>query len=239
MTTEKYFEGTHRLGRIGVALAVLLLFAVPTVVCLYYDIMPSPMDVITSVVPLLTLFIPLAISEVFSYTPLLGTSTYLTFLTGNIMNLKLPAVINAVEMTGVEEGSEASDVISGLAVAVSSVVTMVIIVIGVLLLVPLQPILESENVQIASKYIVPSLFGALGLGILVGKGNGGHVIKGKLYAVIVPVILMTLVFFAIGAHYTESLSGVLILINLPIIYFTSKWLFKRGKIQVISVEKDV
>ena len=232
MTTEQYLKSTHRLGRIGVAISVLLLIAVPTVVCLYYDVMPNIMDVVTSLVPLLTLFIPLAFSEVFSYTPLLGTSTYLTFLSGNIMNLKLPAVINAIEIAQVEEGSEASDVISGIAVAVSSIVTMLIIILGVLLLVPLQPLLESESVQIASKYVVPSLFGALGLGILGGRSGGGVEIQGKLYGVILSVLLMIIVFFSIGAHLTEGLSGVLILINLPIIYFSSKWLYKKGKITV-------
>lgn len=238
MNREQYFESAHKMGRIGVIITAVLLLAVPTVICLYFDIMPEFFDVVRSAVPILALFVPIGISEVFSFTPILGTSTYLTFVTGNLMNLKIPAVINALKVADVEEGTEEADVISGIAVATSSIVTMLIIIMGVILLVPLQPVLESYAVKTASQYVVPALFGALGLGILSGSGSGGIKIKGKLLAAIIPFILMAIVFFALGARNTEGLSGVLILIMLPIIYFSSRYLYKKGKITVSLPEDE-
>lgn len=239
MNKEEYYKSVHRMGRIGVLVAAVLLVAVPTIVCLTYDIMPKLSDVIKSAIPLLMLFVPLGISEVLSYTPVLGTSTYLTFITGNILNLKLPTVINAMKVADVEEGTEEADLVNTIAIATSSIVTIIIIIAGVLLLVPLQPVIASPSVQTASHYVIPALFGALGLGLLTGSGTGSIKIKGKLLAAIIPVILMSLVFFAIGATTTEGLSGVLILVMLPIIYFTSKLLYKKGVIKVILPEDEV
>ncbi len=57
------------------------------------------------------------------------------------MNLKLPCAINAMALTETSQGTEEGDTVASLAVAASSVITTVIIAVGVLLLVPLQPIL--------------------------------------------------------------------------------------------------
>ena len=61
-------------------------------------------------------------------------------------------------MADVEQNTDAGDAVATVAVAVSSIVTTVIIVLGVLLLVPLQPILESEPVKIAGSYMLPALY---------------------------------------------------------------------------------
>lgn len=43
--------------------------------------------------------------------------------------------------------------------AASSIVTTVIVALGVLLLLPLQPVLESKPVRIAGSYMLPALYG--------------------------------------------------------------------------------
>ena len=232
-TKEEYFDSAHRVGRIGMIGAITIMLAIPTAVCLHFDVMPSLINVLTASVPMLVLFVPITISEVLSFSPVLGSSIYLSLITGNLMNLKLPATLNALEVADVQEGTEESDVISGLAVAISSVVTMIIIMLGVILLVPLQPVLSSEAVKTASHYVLPALFGCLGFGILSGEGSGGVKIKGKLLPTILPVILMVILFFTLGSRIVEGITGILILVMLPIIYFTSKVLYKKNIISVI------
>lgn len=83
--------------------------------------------------------VPTALSEVISYTPMLGTACYITFITGNVGNMKIPCALNAMEMTDSPLGTERGDTVSAIAVSVSSMVTMIVIAIGVVLLVPLQP----------------------------------------------------------------------------------------------------
>lgn len=109
-------------------------------------------QVITAGSGLLAVFIPTCIAEVFSYTPILGSSAYITFLTGNVMNLKVPVVVNAQIMSDTASGTEEGDAVATIGVAVSSIVTTLIIAGGVLLLVPLRPILTSPTVQTATTY---------------------------------------------------------------------------------------
>ena len=88
---KKYEDSIHRTGRIGIIIGILLMLGIPAIVSTVYDVWPeSAAQVITAGSSLLAVFIPTCIAEVFSYTPILGSSAYITFLTGNVMNLKSP-----------------------------------------------------------------------------------------------------------------------------------------------------
>lgn len=228
---NSYIDQMHRFGRLSVLGAVAIIIGIPLVVTISLGVFPNMGNVAKASIGLLAIFIPLGISELLSYTPILGTSTYLTFITGNILNLKLPTAINALHLTNTENGTEKGDIIAGIAVAVSSIVTIIVIILGVLLMAPLRPVLETETVQTATHYILPALFGTLGIGLLSGKEGGGAVIKGKLWAAIVPAIFIGALFF-ISPMLVANLQGILIILVLPMLYFISKALYKRGKITV-------
>ena len=100
--------------------------------------------------------------EVITYSPLLGTSgTYLGFITGNLVNLKVPCVVNARELANVKHGSQEGEIVSTISVATSTIVTTVIIALGVILLIPLTPILENPTLKPALDSAFTALFGAL------------------------------------------------------------------------------
>ena len=84
------------------------------------------------------MFVPSAFSEVISYAPILGSASYITFITGNVMNLKLPVAISAQQIAGVEANTPESDANSTMAIALSSLETIAIIAVGVLMLKPLR-----------------------------------------------------------------------------------------------------
>ncbi len=242
-TTKEYFHSIHRLGRLCTVAALLIMLGIPTVISLIFGTFPGFLKIITASAGLLAIMVPLAIAEVISYTPILGSSVYLTFITGNILNLKLPVVTNAQSITNTEAGTEEADVISTIAVSVSSISTIVLIALGALLLVPLKPVLTSASAQTAAANILPALFGAMGLGLLGRKVSGGAVIKGRLVAAIIPAIIVVAVTF-LSPKIAHQASGLLILICLPITYFGSKLLYKRGKISVrlptdtVTIEED-
>ena len=159
---KKYEDSIHRTGRIGIIIGIILMLGIPAVISSVYDVWPeSAAQVITAGSGLLAVFIPTCIAEVFSYTPILGSSAYITFLTGNVMNLKVPVVVNAQIMSDTASGTEEGDAVATIGVAVSSIVTTLIIAGGVLLLVPLRPILTSPTVQTATTYLLPALFGGI------------------------------------------------------------------------------
>ena len=89
--------------------------------------------------------------------------SYLSFLTGNVTNMKIPVVMNSKEIAQTESGTIEHEIISTISVAVSAMVTTLVIVAGVLLIVPLQPVLQNEALLPAFNNVVPALFGALGL----------------------------------------------------------------------------
>ena len=107
-------------------------------------------------------YLPICVVEFLVYVPILGAgASYLSFITGNIINMKLPCAYNAREIAGTEAGTPEDGIITTLSVAVSSLVTMLIIFIGVLLLIPLTPILQNPTLKPAFDNLLPALFGAL------------------------------------------------------------------------------
>ncbi len=123
-TREEFAKEMSNLGRIGILIVLSMLFAVPTIFGLYLDAMPTFGEFMRAASGLLVLFVPLAISEVFIYAPILGSASYITFITGNIMNLKIPIAQNAQELMDTTKGSEQSDIITTLAISVSAIVTI-------------------------------------------------------------------------------------------------------------------
>jgi hypothetical protein len=160
---EKYNNTLHLLGRLTLILATVLLIAVPFIVSVLNDVQPSLSGFINGFIKVGMIYIPMAIVEFLIYTPMLGVGgSYLSFLTGNVTNMKIPVVMNSKEIAQTESGTIEHEIISTISVAVSAMVTMLVIVAGVLLIVPLQPVLQNEALLPAFNNVVPALFGALG-----------------------------------------------------------------------------
>ncbi|MDD4311203.1 MAG: hypothetical protein PHW41_01830 [Eubacteriales bacterium] len=241
-TTEQYINSVHRVGRIGGAIMIVVMISMPIIAGIYFDATPSIGQIIQASIGLLAIFVPIAISEVISYTPVLGSSIYLTLVTGNVLNLKLPVANNAMHLMDVQYGSEKADVIGSIAVSVSSILTVVIIALGMLLMVPLQPVFNLPAVKTASAYVLPALFGSMALGIFNDNLGGGIRAPGRLKGAIVPTIIVLTLSIAdkyiLKTGMLSSVQGVLILMMLPITYFITKSLYKKGKIQVILPEGE-
>lgn len=182
-----YMESVHRTGRIGSLIALALMVGIPIFMCAVYDCFPSFSKIIQAAAGILAMMLPLDFSEIIGYAPILGSSSYITFITGNVMNLKLPVVISAQQIAKVEANTEEADAVSSYAVAISSIETIVIIAVCVLLLKPLEPVFEMPVVKTATQYVIPALFGSLMLG-LFSRGSGKHYVKNKSLIVIAPVI---------------------------------------------------
>ncbi len=232
-TREEFAKEMSNLGRIGILIVLSMLFAVPTIFGLYLDALPTFGEFMKAASGILVLFVPLAISEVFIYAPILGSASYITFITGNIMNLKIPIAKNAQELMDTTNGSEQSDIITTLAISVSAIVTITMLSLGVLLLVPLKPIMTSATVMTASAYVLPALFGALTVGLL--KSTGEIRVKGKIKAGVIPFILLFLV--NIFVFNTYDYSGMLLIIMIPLTIFFAWILFKKKQITIEVVEK--
>ncbi len=233
-TREQFQKEMNKLGRIGILITLILLFSVPLIFGIYHNAIPTFKDFILAASGLLVLFVPIAISEVFIYTPIFGSATYITFITGNIMNLKVPIAQNAQELMETTKGTDESDVITTLAISVSAIITIIFIALGVILLVPLEPIMTSDAISTASSYVLPALFGALVIGLL--KSTGEIRVKGKVKAGIIPFIVLFLV--NIFVMNTYDYSGILLIVMIPFTVFIAWILYKKEKITIEIIEKE-
>ncbi len=159
-----YIDKVHTWGRIWTVGALLVLLSLPFGFSAYYDAWPEAQTVFKALTKVILIYWTTAVIEVITYTPMLGAGgTYLSFVTGNITNLKLPCGLNAMEKANVKPNSEEGEVITTIAIGSSAIATTIIIAAGVLLFSPVLPVLrESPTLRPAFSYVTSALFGALG-----------------------------------------------------------------------------
>lgn len=209
----------HFYGRIWTILIISLLVSMPIFMASYFKASIDYNAVLKGALSLSLVFLPSSLVEVITYSPMLGTgASYLAFITGNLTNLKIPCCMNARNIANTEFGTKENEIISTIAVAISGLITCIVIMIGVIMIVPLSPVLESETLAPAFATVVPALFGALGYTYFV-----------KLPKLVpFPLILMSLLCF-----FKPSLSSqvaILIPISAILSIVVAKILYKKNKI---------
>ena len=213
-----YMESVHRYGRIwGITVAAVLL-AFPLILSLVFKTAPDFGVLLAGLFATAPMYWAVGIVEIFTYVPMLGAGgTYLSFVTGNISNLKLPCAIDAMERAGVKATDEEGEVISTIAIAVSSIVTTLIILVGVICIVPLTPILESPVLVPAFDMILPALFGGLAV-VFISK---------NLKLSIAPIALMLILFIFVPA-LNASTVGIMVPVGVIFTVIVARILYKKG-----------
>ena len=157
-----YTRGTHRIGRICTVITLIMLVGAPFLIGTYLGALPDISAVAKAFLSVGLVWTVSSVVEFLIYTPMLGAGGgYLAFITGNLINMKIPCAVNARDIVGAKTGTPENEIISTLSIATSSLVTILVLALGVLLLTPLKPILQSEALQPAFSNVVPALFGAM------------------------------------------------------------------------------
>lgn len=220
---EKYNNQIHRIGRIGLILFVALLIGIPFVIGIILGVVPDMKSIGLGLAKVLPVYLPSCIVEFFIYVPLLGAGgSYLAFITGNLVNLKIPCAVTAKEIAKTSTGTPENEIVTTLSIAVSSLVTILVIFIGVILLSPIRPFLESPALMPAFNNVVPALFGALGYRYIV-----------KNYKIsIIPVFVMTCLYIFMPSLIAQN--SLMIVPAGAMAIGISFILFKKDKLQGIS-----
>ena len=213
-----YMDTVHRDGTIWNLTIMMILMAFPVVVGLIFSAWPDWSGVAQGLLATAPMYWAVGVVEVITFIPMLGAGgSYLSFVTGNISNLKLPCAINALENAKVDSKSEEGEIISTIAIAVSSIVTTIIILLGVILIVPLTPIFESETLKPAFDQLLPALFGALGVALISKSWK----------IAVAPVILMLALFIFVPA-LNASTVGIMVPVGVVFTIAFSRFLYKKG-----------
>ena len=161
-TYEAYLKSTHRLGRIVSVITLVLLVGAPFAIGALVGAEPDLGAVARAFLSVGLVWTVSSVVEFLVYTPMLGAGgSYLAFITGNLINMKIPCAMNAKELVNAKSGTAENEVIATLSIATSALVTIVVLALGVVLLIPLQPVLQSPVLAPAFDNVVPALFGAM------------------------------------------------------------------------------
>ncbi len=210
-------QKTNVYGKIWIWTAAVVILLVPVVICLAYNAWPSAANVLKGLLGVAPLFWTVGVVEVITYTPMLGVGgTYLGFVTGNITSIKAPAALTAMENLGVKADSEEGEVVSTIAIATSSIVTTLIIAIGVALLTVIAPVLNSPVLAPAFENILPALFGGLGV-VYISKNP-------KLS--VAPLVFMIAIFLIFPG--LSGAVGVLVPVGIIISLAAGRIMYKKG-----------
>ena len=218
----------HLIGRLWLIGGMLLICTIPLWLALYYDV--EPMWEVFGTSAVISPFILMALSgiaEPIVYSPMVGVNgMYLSFLTGNLSNLKIPCVVKAQEIAGTKRGTEEDEIVATIAVATSSLVTILIIGIIVLCLAVIpnltEKIEEAPYLTPAFGCVVYALFGSLG---------GKYIVKNPKLA-IGPIIIVVVVSIVLGVVGMDPGSAYLFVgIAVCLIFAVWQMLRERKKLR--------
>ena len=213
-----YIDSVHRDGTIWNLSMMGLLFLYPLAVAVIFEAMPDWQALLMGLIATAPMYWAVGAIETVTFVPMLGAGgSYLSFVTGNISNLKLPCALNALEQNGVSANSEEGEVISTIAIAASSIVTTLIIIIGVICIVPLTPILAAPVLEPAFEQILPALFGGLGVAFV-----------SKNWKIAVAPILLMLVLFIFIPGLNGGTVGIMVPVSALFTIAIARVMYKKG-----------
>ena len=213
-----YIDSVHRDGTIWNLTVMVLLMAFPLTVAFLFGAAPDWGALLVGLIATAPMYWAVGVIETITFVPMLGAGgSYLSFVTGNISNLKLPCALNALEQNGVSANSEEGEIISTIAIATSSIVTTIIIILGVICIVPLTPGLESPVLEPAFAQMLPALFGGLGVAFVSKNWK----------IAVAPVALMLVLFIFVPALNSGTV-GIMVPVSVLFTIGVARILYKRG-----------
>lgn len=218
-TLSAYQEDVHHSGRIMYLITYAFIILMPLGVSLIFNAWPNLSEFITACLGVVPTFWTVGFIEAFTYMPMLGgAGSYLSFITGNVTSIKVPAALQAMDIAEVKQGSEEGEVISTIAVAISSLTTLAIIILFVVLIVPLTPVLTNPTLKPAFDNVLPALFGGLMVAFIVKDPKIGA-----------PIILFSALMFILFP-VLESIYPIITPVMVLLAVGLARILYKKGKL---------
>jgi len=207
---EAFIDPIHRNGRATMLVAVVCLFLPGLYLAIFHGLVPEPGVLLGALLAVWAIFVVIGLIEPVVYYPMLGFGgTYMSFLVGNVLNLRVPVAMTAQEVVGTRPGTPEAEVVSTLGIAGSLISCQLVIIVGMLAFLPFIDKLQGSgsSLGVALEQVLPALFGALG-GIYILKnpklaavplvlGLGIALVRDNLpYSVVIPPMVIISVFTA-------------------------------------------
>ena len=164
---DKNWENTwvkpiRRVGMITLLLAAAMTFTPLIYLYLTRGILPPINAALTAWGMVAAAFGAAYIVEPVSYYAILGMAgTYMSFLTGNIGNLRVPCSAMAQEVVGVTEGTKKGEIIGTLGITGSVITNLIGVTLAAIIGMEIIAILPAVIVDGFRNYTAPAIFGAV------------------------------------------------------------------------------
>jgi hypothetical protein len=186
---QDYIPTAHRLGIFTLSLSLLLMLLPALYLSFVLGAWPGIEAVIRAFLAVAAFAGVIWIIEPISYFPMLGVSgTYMSFLSGNIGNMRLPVVIACQNAVDAEVASKKAEVVAVIGVAVSVIINLVfvltMVILGNIILEMLPPI----AIEMLTNYTLPAIFAAVFVMFINTAKHSSHAIVAVLVGL--AVVLM-------------------------------------------------
>lgn len=167
MMDKKEFDAiwkvpVSKIGMLTLLLAALFSFIPLGYLYIVYGAMPDMATALKAWGMIATIFGAMYFVEPISFYSILGLSgTYMSFLSGNIGNLRLPCAAMALDITGTEPGSQEAEVVSTLGIAGSIIVNIIGVTLCAFVGAAVIKVLPVTIADALKTYTAPAIFGAM------------------------------------------------------------------------------
>lgn len=173
MYKDEYLPSIVKVGRIILSVSLIVFFLPFLSTWVIYGVKPHWAEIGQGVFAWILINAPWWISEPISYFPILGVAgTFISFLSGNGSNMRIPCAVSAQKSAGVLPGTVQGSLISTIGISVSVFVNLIILAIGVLAGQAVLSMLP-PSVTDALNFLLPALYGCVFAQFLSGNEISG------------------------------------------------------------------
>ncbi|MFQ8433077.1 hypothetical protein [Amaricoccus sp. W119] len=159
---NNFIPRAHRIGRATLLVAMILCVFPALYLSFVLGAFPGTGAILTGFLAIVAFVGIMWVVEPISYFPVLGVcGTYMSFLSGNIGNMRMPVVVSCQNAIGAEAGSRKAEVAAVIGIAVSVIVNLVFLIALVLIGKALIDVLPAPVAQAVKDYTLPALYGAV------------------------------------------------------------------------------
>ncbi len=157
-----FIPRAHRIGRLTLGTAICLCLVPALYLSFVLGAFPGIGPIMTGFLAIVAFVGIMWVVEPISYFPVLGVcGTYMSFLSGNIGNMRMPVVISCQSAIEAETGSRKAEVAAVIGIAVSVLVNLVFLAGVVLIGGALIAVLPPAIIETVKSYTLPALYGAV------------------------------------------------------------------------------
>ena len=212
-----YKQRIIRTGQIAVIMCIIANFIPALYLWIAHGIMPSFQDILQIWLLAAGAYAVSWIVQPIAYFGAIGTAgTYLSWVVGSVVDIRLPAALMAQKMADVDPNSEEGECISTMAIAVSVFVSVGMITLFTIIGVQIIPYFPAF-ITGSFDYILPALFGAVYINLAKKNMRMGI---GTLAVAIVLLILMS--FTSVPGALVNLLVVILGMVVARVVYVSDR-----------------